>query len=220
MAIGSRSACHLQSFASQSGDPKVRWRTSFRAGNSGHSSCRWAYSCWLALLSLLLLVSLAPPAGATEPKRVASRSRSPRRTSSRHVIAQSTSQTQHTSTVKHSASDHNHKAPHHLNQGAVIEKASHLELTFLLGHKIVLVCIARGIPRPKITWLKDGVEIAGHPYVQISEWLREDNRIKSKLEIDPARQMDSGSYTCQADNKVSVDRKMFKAEDFPDLPLS
>ncbi|OQR75313.1 hypothetical protein BIW11_08505 [Tropilaelaps mercedesae] len=105
-------------------------------------------------------------------------------------------------------------------QAAVIEKASHLELSFLLGHKIVLVCVARGIPRPKITWLKDGVQIAGHPYVQISEWLREDNRIKSKLEIDPARQMDSGNYECQADNKISVDRRLFKAEHFADLPPS
>lgn len=50
----------------------------------------------------------------------------------------------------------------------MIEKASHFDYEFYLGHKIVFVCVARGFPRPKITWFKDGVEIFGHPYVQVS----------------------------------------------------
>lgn len=48
--------------------------------------------------------------------------------------------------------------------------------------------------------------------LQISEWRLKKNRVKSKLEIDPARQMDSGTYECQANNMYSVDRKNFKAD--------
>ncbi|XP_018495024.1 immunoglobulin domain-containing protein oig-4 [Galendromus occidentalis] len=102
-------------------------------------------------------------------------------------------------------------------QGAVIEKASHFDYEFFLGHKIIFVCVARGLPRPKITWFKDGVELLGHPYSQISEWQQQENRIKSKLEIDPARQMDSGNYECQADNKYAIDQRSFRA-DFSSLP--
>lgn len=47
---------------------------------------------------------------------------------------------------------------------------------------------------------------------QISEWHLPNKRVKSKLEIDPARQMDAGSYECQANNKYTVDRKTFKAD--------
>ncbi|XP_022669746.1 immunoglobulin domain-containing protein oig-4-like isoform X2 [Varroa jacobsoni] len=101
--------------------------------------------------------------------------------------------------------------------GAVIEKASHFDYEFFLGHKIVFVCVAKGLPRPKITWFKDGVELQAHPYSQISEWQQQENRIKSKLEIDPARQMDSGNYECQADNKYAIDQRSFRA-DFSSLP--
>src|SRR6218665_3807736 len=50
---------------------------------------------------------------------------------------------------------------------------------------------------------------------QITEWKigqGKEAKIKSKLEIDPARQMDSGSYECNANNKFSVDRRSFKAD--------
>lgn len=100
--------------------------------------------------------------------------------------------------------------------GAQIEKASHFDYEFFLGHKIVFICVARGVPRPRITWYKDGIEIFAHPYMQsilqISEWQLEGDRIKSKLEIDPARQMDSGNYECQADNKYAIDSRTFKAD--------
>lgn len=40
----------------------------------------------------------------------------------------------------------------------------------------------------------------------------EDDRVKSKLEIDPATQMDAGVYECTADNMYSIDRRSFKTD--------
>ncbi|UYV68695.1 hypothetical protein LAZ67_6000465 [Cordylochernes scorpioides] len=101
--------------------------------------------------------------------------------------------------------------------GAQITKASHFDYEFLLGHKIIFICVAKGDPRPRITWFKDGIEIFAHPYlqvnpVQITEWELDGVHIKSKLEITPARQMDSGTYECMANNKYSIDRRSFKAD--------
>lgn len=36
--------------------------------------------------------------------------------------------------------------------------------------------------------------------------------IKSKMEIDPATQMDAGVYECQANNKYFIDCRIFKAD--------
>ncbi|XP_054159316.1 immunoglobulin domain-containing protein oig-4-like [Oppia nitens] len=98
--------------------------------------------------------------------------------------------------------------------GAQIIQASHFDYEFYLGHKIVFICVATGDPMPMITWFKDSIELDPHlhQYLQISEWKYGLDRIKSKLEIDPARQMDSGSYECMANNKYSVDRRNFKAD--------
>ncbi|PRD31998.1 UNVERIFIED_CONTAM: oig-4 [Trichonephila clavipes] len=99
-----------------------------------------------------------------------------------------------------------------LTQGARIVKASHFDYEFLLGHKISFICAAKGDPRPRITWFKDGIELHAHPYLQITEWHKSHDHIKSKLEITPARQMDSGTYDCEANNKYSIDRRSFKAD--------
>ncbi|XP_022255610.1 immunoglobulin domain-containing protein oig-4-like [Limulus polyphemus] len=96
--------------------------------------------------------------------------------------------------------------------GARILKSSHFDYEFYLGHKIVFICVAKGDPRPQITWFKDGVELFSHPYFQISEWQHGETKLKSKLEITPATQMDSGTYECQANNKYAVDRRVFKAD--------
>ncbi|XP_015911877.1 immunoglobulin domain-containing protein oig-4 [Parasteatoda tepidariorum] len=96
--------------------------------------------------------------------------------------------------------------------GAKIIKASHFDYEFILGHKISFICAAKGDPRPRITWFKDGIELHAHPYLQITTWQKEHDYIKSKLEITPARQMDSGTYDCEANNKYSIDRRSFKAD--------
>lgn len=53
-------------------------------------------------------------------------------------------------------------------QGAKILQASHFDYEYVLGHKIAFLCVAKGNPRPQITWLKDGVEIYQHLYMHVS----------------------------------------------------
>lgn len=53
-------------------------------------------------------------------------------------------------------------------QGAKILQASHFDYEYVLGHKIAFLCVAKGLPRPQITWLKDGVEIYAHHYMNVS----------------------------------------------------
>ncbi|XP_017885397.2 immunoglobulin domain-containing protein oig-4-like [Ceratina calcarata] len=98
------------------------------------------------------------------------------------------------------------------HNGAKIILASHFDLEYVLGHKIAFLCIARGNPRPHITWYKDGSEIYTHLYMHTHEWQIGDDRVKSKLEIDPATQMDAGVYECMADNMYSIDRRSFKTD--------
>lgn len=47
---------------------------------------------------------------------------------------------------------------------------------------------------------------------QVHEWRIGDDRVKSKIEIDPATQMDAGLYECTADNMYSIDRRSFKTD--------
>jgi len=97
-------------------------------------------------------------------------------------------------------------------KGARIIKASHFDLEYILGHKVMFLCEAKGDPRPHIIWFKDGMELYAHPYLQLHEWKIGEDVIKSKMEIDPATQMDAGLYECHANNKYSVDRRVFKAD--------
>ncbi|CAO1381861.1 unnamed protein product [Diamesa hyperborea] len=96
--------------------------------------------------------------------------------------------------------------------GAKITLASHFDYEYVLGHKIAFLCVAKGNPRPHITWFKDGAEIFSHLYLHVSEWYIGKDKVKSKIEIDPATQMDAGVYECTADNQYSVDRRSFKTD--------
>ncbi|XP_066261661.1 immunoglobulin domain-containing protein oig-4-like [Euwallacea similis] len=98
------------------------------------------------------------------------------------------------------------------DNGAKIVLASHFDFEYVLGHKIQFICVARGNPRPHITWFKDGSEIFTHQYLHIHEWQIHNDTRKSKLEIDPATQMDAGLYECTADNMYSIDRRSFKTD--------
>lgn len=95
---------------------------------------------------------------------------------------------------------------------AEIVKSSYFDQEFELGDKIALLCIAKGDPMPKLSWYKDGSELVPHSFSAVVERKLNATHIKSKLEIDPARQMDAGTYECHASNKYSIDRRTFKAD--------
>ncbi|XP_043198097.1 immunoglobulin domain-containing protein oig-4-like isoform X2 [Amphibalanus amphitrite] len=93
-----------------------------------------------------------------------------------------------------------------------IAQSSHYELKYTLGRKIVFICVARGNPRPQITWFKDGIELYAHNFFKVHEWQIGKRKFKSKMEIDPATPMDVGFYECVADNYHSVDVRGFRTE--------
>lgn len=96
--------------------------------------------------------------------------------------------------------------------GAKIIKSSHFEFDYMLGRKITFFCMAQGLPRPIITWFKDGVELYQHRFFQVHESTIGNDIIKSKMEIDPTTQMDAGYYECQADNQYAIDRRGFRTD--------
>ncbi|XP_044736310.1 immunoglobulin domain-containing protein oig-4 [Chrysoperla carnea] len=96
--------------------------------------------------------------------------------------------------------------------GAKIVKSSHFELDYMLGRKITFFCMAKGFPRPEITWFKDGIELYSHRFFQVHEWPIGNDTIKSKMEIDPTTQKDVGYYECQADNQYAIDRRGFRTD--------
>ncbi|KAB7506799.1 Immunoglobulin domain-containing protein oig-4 [Armadillidium nasatum] len=97
-------------------------------------------------------------------------------------------------------------------QAAKITNWSHFESEYILGRKIVFMCTAKGDPRPHITWYKNGIELYAHSFFQVHEWFLSDTEVKSKMEIDPATQMDAGYYECQADNQYAIDFKAFRTD--------
>lgn len=96
--------------------------------------------------------------------------------------------------------------------GAEIIKSSYFDQEFELGDKITILCVAKGDPVPRISWYKDGSELILHQFSRIVEKRLNQSSVKSKLEIDPARQLDAGNYECHANNKYSIDRRSFKAD--------
>ncbi|CAB3386503.1 immunoglobulin domain-containing protein oig-4-like [Cloeon dipterum] len=110
----------------------------------------------------------------------------------------------------HRNSENNNYYNH--NDSAQIVKSSHFELDYMLGRKITFFCMAKGLPRPHITWFKDGIELYAHKFFQVHEWPIGEEIIKSKMEIDPTTQKDAGYYECQADNQYAIDRRGFRTD--------
>ncbi|XP_051969788.1 brother of CDO-like [Xyrauchen texanus] len=59
------------------------------------------------------------------------------------------------------------------------------------GQRLVLECVASGIPTPHVTWAKDGLDLRNHNNTRF---------LLSNLLIDAASESDSGTYVCHADN--------------------
>lgn len=61
------------------------------------------------------------------------------------------------------------------------------------GQRLVLECVASGIPTPQVTWAKDGQDLRFHNNTRF---------LLSNLLIDAVVEGDSGTYVCQADNGI------------------
>ncbi|XP_069015493.1 brother of CDO [Embiotoca jacksoni] len=63
------------------------------------------------------------------------------------------------------------------------------------GQRLVLECVASGIPTPQVTWAKDGQDLRFHNNTRF---------LLSNLLIDAAGEGDSGTYVCRADNGIGL----------------
>uniref|UniRef100_A0A3Q2YBV3 Brother of CDO n=1 Tax=Hippocampus comes TaxID=109280 RepID=A0A3Q2YBV3_HIPCM len=63
------------------------------------------------------------------------------------------------------------------------------------GQRLVLECVASGIPTPHVTWAKDGEDLRVHNNTRF---------LLSNLLIDAAAEGDSGTYACRADNGIGA----------------
>lgn len=61
------------------------------------------------------------------------------------------------------------------------------------GQRLVLECVASGIPTPQVTWAKDGQDL---------RYFNNTRFLLSNLLIDAVGETDSGTYACQADNGI------------------
>ena len=60
----------------------------------------------------------------------------------------------------------------------------------MVGSKVILECIANGFPKPKVTWLRDGLPVVfGSDYSLLG---------KSNLLIESVSAAHAGIYTCRA----------------------
>ena len=60
----------------------------------------------------------------------------------------------------------------------------------IVGSKVVLECIANGFPKPRVTWLRDGLPVVfGNDLSLLGE---------SNLLIESVSALHAGIYTCRA----------------------
>ncbi|KAJ1368031.1 Immunoglobulin domain-containing protein oig-4 [Parelaphostrongylus tenuis] len=98
------------------------------------------------------------------------------------------------------------------NRSAHIVTGSHFSQSFRLGYKLIMICKAKGDPRPTIKWYKESAELHPKHNIHYYEKPIDDDMLWSKLEIDPATMGDQGVYACVANNEHGVMAKNFKVE--------
>ncbi|XP_055255516.1 hemicentin-2 isoform X3 [Moschus berezovskii] len=79
------------------------------------------------------------------------------------------------------------------------------EVAVMAGHPVWLLCEARGVPMPDITWFKDG-----DPLVPSTEVVY--TRGGRQLQLERAQGSDAGTYSCRASNAVGVMEKTTRLE--------
>ncbi|XP_071607418.1 hemicentin-1 isoform X3 [Heliangelus exortis] len=86
-------------------------------------------------------------------------------------------------------------APPHINGSDQSE-----ELSVIVNNPLELLCMASGIPVPKISWMKDG-----HPLLQSDNV----HVLREGLQITSAQVEDTGRYTCLASSPAGDDDKEY-----------
>ncbi|XP_062361457.1 hemicentin-2 [Cinclus cinclus] len=82
-----------------------------------------------------------------------------------------------------------------------VEAASHLtEISITVGTPLELTCVVTGVPKPTVTWEKDGRLLAGPSLVLGNE---------STLHIESTEVADAGLYTCLATSPAGEDSRSF-----------
>jgi len=81
--------------------------------------------------------------------------------------------------------------------------------TVIVNRSRVLECVAVGVPKPVITWYKDGSPLVLGPLGDVRS-LEEG----AKLEIQSADVSDSGMYECRAVNDAGHDRIHYQLKVF------
>lgn len=84
-------------------------------------------------------------------------------------------------------------------------------MTVLEGHTAQLLCEARGMPAPDITWYKNGTLLAPSSEVVYSKGGRQ-------LQLVKARHSHAGLYTCQASNPAGITKKSTSLEVYGEQP--
>ncbi|XP_029776920.1 hemicentin-2, partial [Suricata suricatta] len=79
------------------------------------------------------------------------------------------------------------------------------EVAVMEGHPARVLCEARGVPTPNITWFKDGLELSLDTEAVYTRGGRQ-------LQLARARGADAGTYTCKASNRVGVTEKTTRLE--------
>ena len=76
----------------------------------------------------------------------------------------------------------------------------------VIGKSIILNCSVFGVPRPVVTWLKEGVNVIDSQY--ITNTVISDHRVFSVLTIDNSERTSEGNYMCLASNDLVLKKSI------------